>query len=492
MSSSITIESPSIPIPCLGKPKKSIQHGFPGSGVSLEMYNMPESNAISRDSISITQNLESLPPSNHESTSSSPPGPMVNQMQTIWEPYKNRFRVLATSLTALANGMNDSANGALIGSIEKHYNIKYGTVSTIFLCNALGFIVAAFFVSSLSQRLGRAKTLIISEVFLILGYVIIVTTPSFGVVAISYFLLGIGMAINLAIGQVYCANLANNTVILGLYQGAYGIGGTMAPLIATSMISRGYLWSRFYIILLSIAAFNLFFAAWAFWGYEKHEDESDPTLPPPASEQSNRDQSSTTPGRRWSSMKTLLTDKATLFGALFIFAYQGAEVSISGWVISFLVQFRNGDPTKVGYVTAGFWAGITLGRFTLSFLAHKMGERSFVFIVTAGALVLEIIVWFVRSIPGDSVAVAFSGLLLGPIYPAAVHIFQRLIPKKMQISSLSLIGSVGTSGGAIAPFMTGMIAQKAGTFVLHPICIGLFAIMAVTWWMLPEPERKSE
>jgi len=247
-------------------------------------------------------------------------------------------------------------------------------------------------------------------------------------------------------------------------------------------------WSRFYIILLGLAAFNLFFAAWAFW---KYEDDSDPALPPPASESSSRNQTTDGP-QRWTSMKTLLTHKTTIFGALFIFAYQGAEVAISGWVISFLVQFRNGDPSKVGYVTAGFWAGITLGRFTLSFLSHRMGERLFVFIVTAGALGLEIIVWFVRSIPGDSVAVAFSGLLLGPIYPAAVHIFQRLIPKKMQISSLSLIGSIGTSGGAIAPFMTGMIAQKAGTFVLHPICIGLFAMMAITWWILPEPERKSE
>lgn len=121
-----------------------------------------------------------------------------------------------------------------------------------------------------------------------------------------------------------------------------------------------------------------------------------------------------------------------------------------------------------------------------------MGERQFVFIVTAGAVVLEIIVWFVRSIPGDSIAVAFSGLLLGPVCPAAVHIFQRLLPKKMQISSMSFIWSIGTSGGAIAPFMTGMIAQKVGTFVLHPICIGLFAIMAATWWILPEPEKKSE
>ena len=81
---------------------------------------MPEHSAVPRNSVNKTQTLESRPPSNHEPVSSSSPGPMVDQMQTVWEPYKNRFRVLAASLTALANGMNDSANGALIGSIEKY------------------------------------------------------------------------------------------------------------------------------------------------------------------------------------------------------------------------------------------------------------------------------------------------------------------------------------------------------------------------------------
>jgi fucose permease len=143
-------------------------------------------------------------------------------------------------------------------------------------------------------------------------------------------------------------------------------------------------------------------------------------------------------------------------------------------------------------------------------LAHHIGERLFVFIVTVGvsglflcswrkispislqALILELLIWFVPSIPGDSIAVAFSGLLLGPIYPCAVHIFQRLIPRKMQISSLSLIGSVGSSGGAVAPFMTGMLAQHVGTFVLHPICIGLFVSMSLTWFFMPEPEKRFE
>jgi MFS family permease len=81
-----------------------------------------------------------------------------------------------------------------------------------------------------------------------------------------------GMAINLAISQVFFASLANNTAIISVYQGAYGIGGIVSPLIATLMVSNGWVWSRFYILGLGFAVFNLFFASWTFWNYEKETE----------------------------------------------------------------------------------------------------------------------------------------------------------------------------------------------------------------------------
>ncbi|KAH6680445.1 major facilitator superfamily domain-containing protein [Halenospora varia] len=466
-------------------PEKAVPHGFDGKAEApIELGPFP--NIVARNGHA----AEASPTgqSDSERCRSPPAGSVVEQMQTIWNPYKNRFRVLGCCFTGFANGMNDSAPGALLASIERDYNINYGTVSTIFVCNALGFIAAAFFVSSLTQRFGRAKALILSETLLIIGYTIIACTPPFPVVTISFFITGVGMGVNLAISQVFCANLANNTAMVGFYQGSYGIGGTIAPLIATAMLSRGYIWSRFYLIELGFAVFNLFFSPWAFW---KYEIESEQSLPMPANGQ-NQVQTKRSEKRRWESFKTIMSNKPTILGACFTFAYQGAEVAISGWIISFLVQIRHGDPSKVGYVTSGFWAGITVGRFTLSFLAHRVGERLSVFLFAFGALLLELLIWFVPSIPGDSVAVAISGFLLGPVSPCSIHLYQRLIPRKMQISSLSLIGSVGSSGGAIAPFMTGMIAQSAGTWVLHPICIGLFVAMGVSWWALPEPEKRAE
>lgn len=138
--------------------------------------------------------------------------------------------------------------------------------------------------------------------------------------------------------------------MLGAAHGSYGIGGTIAPIIGTAIVSRGVLWSRFYFLLLGLKLCCVAIAGWAFNNYE--EDSSATLLTAleiTASRQNAGD------GSKLKELKLALQNKVTIFGALFIFAYQGAEVAVSGWIISYLINYRDGDPGKVGYVTAGFW-----------------------------------------------------------------------------------------------------------------------------------------
>lgn len=77
------------------------------------------------------------------------------------------------------------AAGALIPYMEKQYDIGYAIVSLIFITNAIGFITAAFFTDLTLEKLGRAKACMLSEVLLIVGYVILVCTPPFPVVVVA-------------------------------------------------------------------------------------------------------------------------------------------------------------------------------------------------------------------------------------------------------------------------------------------------------------------
>ena len=60
------------------------------------------------------------------------------------------------------------------------------------------------------------------------------------------------------------------------------------------------------------------------------------------------------------------------------------------------------------------------------------------------------------------------------------------------MSALSFVSAMGSSGGAVAPFFTGLLSQKVGTFVLHPICIGLFAVMEIAWASLPRIGKRRD
>lgn len=177
---------------------------------------------------------------------------------------------------------------------------------------------------------------------------------------------------------------------------------------------------------------------------------------------------------------------------MFYSFYQGAEVAISGWVISYLIHYRKGDPSQVGNVTSGFWGGITLGRFVLTHFAHKIGEKLAVVLLIVGAAVFQLLVWLVPNIIGNAVAESIVGLFLGPIYPCATAVFAKLLPRNIQISCLSVVASMGSSGGALVPFITGLLAQTLSTVVLHPIVLISFASMTATWLLLPRIGKRTD
>jgi fucose permease len=109
-----------------------------------------------------------------------------------------------------------------------------------------------------------------------------------------------------------------------------------------------------------------------------------------------------------------------------------------------------------------------------------------------GSAAFQLLVWLLPNVIGEAVAVAIVGLLLGPVYPLATGVFSKLLPRNIQMSSLGFVASMGSSGGALAPFLTGLLAQKLGTVVLNPICIALFIVMEIAWFLLPKQQKRTE
>ncbi|KAF3767110.1 hypothetical protein M406DRAFT_69274 [Cryphonectria parasitica EP155] len=497
LSQLVAVESaPARPQRSVTKTYPAVPQGDDASSTAefeLVRISRPATHTGGYKSGTVTPNYFSRPPTpDLESRPASPvfgPDDGAEALHSIWDPYMNRFRLLSACLTNLGNGLSDAASGPLLPYMEKYYNIGYAVVSLIFVGQAAGFILGAGLIDPLRERLGRGRAIALSKLFMTGGYAAIACTAPFPVIVVAFFLIGLGMSINLALGNIFCGSLANSTTALGAMHGAYGIGGICGPLIANAFVTvLNLVWSRYYLLTLAASVLNSILALWSYWHFET--ENADTTAAAPLAP--TRSSSSRAVASKLRGALQAFRSRVVVLGALFIFAYQGAEVSISGWVISFLEDARHGAPSRVGYVTSGFWAGITLGRFILSIPAHRIGERIFVYGIVVGAAIFELLVWFVPNIVGDAVAVALVGLLLGPVYPCAAAIFMRTMSRSEKVSGMGVISAFGSSGGAAAPFTTGLLAQAAGTFVLHPIAIGLFAAMLVCWYGLPSERKRRD
>jgi fucose permease len=85
-----------------------------------------------------------------------------------------------------------------------------------------------------------------------------------------------------------------------------------------------------------------------------------------------------------------------------------------------------------------------------------------------------------------------QGFFLGPLFPAAVVVMTRLLPKHLHVSAIGFAAAFGGSGGAIFPFAVGALAQAKGVQVLQPIILALLVVIWLLWCGLPRTGKKKE
>lgn len=50
-------------------------------------------------------------------------------------------------------------------------------------------------------------------------------------------------------------------------------------------------------------------------------------------------------------------------------------VALGGWLVTFMMRVRQGDPFASGMTAVGFWLGLTIGRVVLGFVTGRIGEK---------------------------------------------------------------------------------------------------------------------
>ncbi|MCJ1363620.1 hypothetical protein MMC16_002727 [Acarospora aff. strigata] len=406
------------------------------------------------------------------------PGPTtaVAPLQTWNKPRSNIWKILATFVGFIIMGANDAAYGALIPYLEKYYDLTYTVVSLVFLSPLVGYTTSALLNNLIHMRVGQRGVALLGSGAHLLAYIVIALHPPYPVLVVVFIFAGFGNGILDAAWNAWIGDMASANEILGFLHGFYGLGATLSPLIATTMITKGNLgWWTFYYIMIGGAAIEVAASVTAFW---------------PETGAKFRAANPRMSGKKGGRTKEALSNRVTWILAIFLLAYVGVEVALGGWIVTFMIQVRRSTPFASGMSATGFWLGITLGRVMLGFVTPRLGEKLAIMIYLGCTVALELLFWLLPHFVVSAVAVAFLGFFLGPLFPAAVIAATKLLPKHLHVGAIGFAAAFGSGGACVLPFAVGAIAQAKGVQVLQPIVLSMLVVCAALWATLPRMPRE--
>ncbi|KAK7438403.1 hypothetical protein VKT23_018016 [Stygiomarasmius scandens] len=377
----------------------------------------------------------------------------------------------------LMSGWHDGSAGPLLPRIQEVYQIKFVVASLIFVCACVGFVSGAMANVYLSERMKFGKILLLGGLFPLISFVIQAPALPFPAFVLSYVLTGAGIALQHAQANAYVATLDRDpSARLSIFHAAYGLGAFSAPLAATQFAQMRR-WSFHFLVSLGIASVNVVLIALVFRLRSKDECRAEIGLEPSEKGTSDR-----------SVFRQIFALKSVHTMAAFIFMYVGTEVTIGGWIVTYIIQLRGGGADS-GYISSGFFGGLMLGRLALLPLNKLLGLRRVVILYAVLSISLELTIWFVPSLIGNGVAVSIIGVLFGPLYPIAVSVAGTVIPKWLFTGSIGWIAGFGQAGGAALPFITGAMADGVGISSLQPLLVAMMCVMAGTWIIVPKSKK---
>jgi MFS transporter, FHS family, L-fucose permease len=172
----------------------------------------------------------------------------------------------------------------------------------------------------------------------------------------------------------------------------------------------------------------------------------------------------------------LLSRPRLVCGALSIFTYVGAEVSIGSLMINYLMEGRTLglDPATAGKLLSLYWGGAMVGRFIGSAVLTRIEAGTVLAACALGAATLASISALSSGLVAGATALAIglcNSIMFPTIFTLAIDGLDTETPRGAGLLCFAIVG------GAIVPLLTGYAADHIG------LSLALFVPVVCYLWI---------
>ncbi|KIJ68723.1 hypothetical protein HYDPIDRAFT_81703 [Hydnomerulius pinastri MD-312] len=374
-----------------------------------------------------------------------------------------------------------------------------------------------------SPAQARLLTLVFSSVLHACFFVIMGTARNYGELLLAYATAAFARAFLIENNRGLYVSLTPKKP-LGVLLAAWSkyctrVGSFVSPFVCQSLVAKGVHWSHFYLGSLVLSGINTSLIVYSFRPTAR-EVSNDRKL---ALEAAGALEALHTTGfgvtatsndkleLESSSGKTAAAPPNTLARALcmpyliafalFSWLYVGGETTFQGFIVTYLLGRRYSDPQTTGYVTSGFWGGMTVGRLLWDFCASSLSYTRRKYLLqgcipawhSVVAFLMHLTIWLINSVIENGIAAAVVGSVFGPIYPAMLGFANEVLPSDVHMVSMTILCAAASAGSALFPFIYGLLANVYGVQVFSFLTLSQAAAISALWILFPSspPSRVS-
>lgn len=328
---------------------------------------------------------------------------------------------------------------------------SFSQAGTIVLASYLGFVAATLASGVLADIFGNRGILWLAAVCLCVGGLGIGLANSYAALILFMAFIGLGLgAIELgANGLMVELHSQSRARYLNLLATFHGCGSLLVPLYAATLLQRGTTWQQVYFssLLLALPLLVLFRPRSRLGSVTcTNEKGASPA------------RSARAPWQ-WRA-----TYRAAFYGRmrhyyLLIAAYVAVELSVAAWLMEFLQQERGMSVGGSSIYLSSFFVLLMLGRLLGALVVERTEYTLAIFIALVGtAACLAAGLFGTRSL---AFMLPLSGFFMSIVFPTVTAAVTKLHVDKLG-TILGILFAWGGLGGAVGPWVVGLVSQAAG------------------------------